>query len=182
MTWYDFNGDGYHETFLGDSDADGVIDYAAVDTNRDGYLDTYLYDVQGDDIFDVGIADADADGYFESYLGDRNADGIMDHRFIDSDRDGRLDLFVDDWDQDGVANAIWTDLDGDGVFSTTAPMTPYGHGMSTQPHPSVLDAQLAQLTLQQQIQIRTALEQQGREIQHGFDYDSSGRIGDYRYR
>ena len=107
----------------GDTDGDGIADFADPDDDNDGHEDRRdafpadpleWADSDGDGIGDNG--DAFPFDYFEQ--ADADGDGIGDNADLDDDNDGvrdEDDLQPLDTDDDGIANADDDDDDGDGV-------------------------------------------------------------------
>ncbi len=88
-----------------DTDGDGMLDTAAVDTDGDGEVDSVFMDTDGDGMLDTAVADTDGDG---------NVDMVA----VDTDGDGKLDVAFADTDGDGVVDTVLEDRTGDGEFET----------------------------------------------------------------
>ncbi|MCO4768666.1 MAG: hypothetical protein KDA24_01455, partial [Deltaproteobacteria bacterium] len=105
----------------GDSDGDGIPDWADPDSDNDGIPDGEDDDVDGDGIpnDEEGWGDADGDGIPNAYDDDSDGDGIPDviEGNGDPDGDGIPNFLDDDSDGDGELdeNEGWEDIDGDGI-------------------------------------------------------------------
>lgn len=89
----DFDGNGYTESALLDTDGDNIGDTIVQDFTEDGEAETIAYDTDGD-------------GFSETSLSDLDQDGTADTVFADLDRDGVHDLSVTDSDQNGIPDGF----------------------------------------------------------------------------
>ena len=88
LTAYDLDGDGWADTWLGDTNGDGRFDGALFDRNQDGYTDGLAYDVTGNGAFDIYGLDNNQNGYYELFGTDSNDDGAIDTAYFDLNENG----------------------------------------------------------------------------------------------
>lgn len=106
---------------LGDTDQDGITDFAdgAEDRDADGLPNFADLDSDGDGIPDETEGNADIDGDESPNFLDTDSDG---DGFLDADEfsTGNSDPFLADTDGDGLGDAVegWDDVDDDGVPNT----------------------------------------------------------------
>ncbi len=121
----DFDGDGWSETIVTDTNADGIGDaydfvdpytgmqIIALDADLDGLLDTMVVDNDGDGEFDEAMIDSDGDGEFETELDP----GVTTVPFDDPALDPALDAESADNDE--------SDDSDDGVHGQPMAEIPY---------------------------------------------------------
>jgi len=80
LTPYDLDGDGWADTWLGDTNGDGWFDGALLDRNEDSYTDGLVYDLSGNGVFDFYTLDNNQNGYSEIFARDTNDDGQQNCR------------------------------------------------------------------------------------------------------
>jgi hypothetical protein len=94
METADLDGDGYEESILADTNADGVIDAVASDLDGDGKIDTVVADTNFDGKIDEIAQDTDGDGELDTHETINNDELLADNSEPEDDNS------IDDFDND----------------------------------------------------------------------------------